>query len=304
MTMTPSRRVAGVVLTCILIVTAARGAGAQQPAAAQGNAAEQTATIRGVVLDRADGSPIADVSVRLQEAKQTVTTDDAGRFELTGVQPGRRTLYVSVVGFILVKRPVEIAPGATLELTIALSEGTGTYSENVTVVGRALPRAGEIGARAADARQRRDPEPAQPADERSDARHPGAAGRHDRRRLPQRVRRPRQPLQPHELHVRRRPDLVPAAHRAAGAGRRIDRHGERRHPRRHHAAERIVPAALRQPSRRAARFPHARGIARSVADRASASAAPTPRSSRRVRSAAPRPDRGWSRRARAISSCC
>ena len=135
MTMTLSRRVAGVVLVCILTGTAARGAGAQQPAAAQGNAAEQTATIRGVVLDRADGSPIADVSVRLQEAKQTVKTDDEGRFELTGVAPGRRTLYVSVVGFILVKRPVEIAPGATLELTIALSEGTGTYSENVTVSG-------------------------------------------------------------------------------------------------------------------------------------------------------------------------
>ena len=49
--------------------------------------------------------------------------------------PGRRTLYVSVVGFILVKRPVEIAPGGTLELTIALSEGTGTYSESVTVSG-------------------------------------------------------------------------------------------------------------------------------------------------------------------------
>ncbi len=134
MTMTPSRRVAGVVLVCILIVTA-RAARAQESTAAQGSAAEQTATIRGVVLDRTDGSPIADVSVRLQDAKLTVKTDDAGRFELTGVAPGRRTLYVSVVGFILVKRPVEIAPGSTLEVTIALSEGTGTYSEDVTVTG-------------------------------------------------------------------------------------------------------------------------------------------------------------------------
>ena len=111
MTMTPSRRIAGVVLVCILIVTAARGAGAQQPAAAQ-ETPQSKRRRSGVVLDRADGSPIADVSVRLQDAKQTVTTDDQGRFELTGVPPGRRTLYVSVVGFILVKRPVEIAPGA------------------------------------------------------------------------------------------------------------------------------------------------------------------------------------------------
>ena len=50
-----------------------------------------------------------------------VKTDDAGRFELTGVSPGRRTVYVSVVGFILVRRPVDVAPGATVELTIVLT---------------------------------------------------------------------------------------------------------------------------------------------------------------------------------------
>ena len=95
----------------------------------------QAATIRGVVLDRADGSPIADVSVRLQDAGVAVKTDDAGRFELTGVSPGRHIVYVSLVGFILVKRPVDVAPGAALDLTIVLSEGTGTYSETVNVAG-------------------------------------------------------------------------------------------------------------------------------------------------------------------------
>jgi Carboxypeptidase regulatory-like domain/TonB-dependent Receptor Plug Domain len=94
-----------------------------------------TATIRGVVLDRADGSPIADVSVRVQDAGDAVKTDNQGRFELTGVSPGRRVVNVSVVGFILVKRPVEIAAGAVLDLTIVLSEGTGTYSETVNVSG-------------------------------------------------------------------------------------------------------------------------------------------------------------------------
>ena len=92
-------------------------------------------TIRGVVLDRADGSPIDDVSVRLQDAGTTVKTDATGRFELTGVTPGRHELYVSLVGFILVRRNVVVTPGATVELTIVLSEGTGTYSETVDVVG-------------------------------------------------------------------------------------------------------------------------------------------------------------------------
>jgi hypothetical protein len=84
-----AHRVAGVVLACILIA-APRTAGAQQPPAGQAAPADQAAIIRGVVLDRADGSPIADVSVRLQDDKLTVKTDDAGRFELTGVPPGRR----------------------------------------------------------------------------------------------------------------------------------------------------------------------------------------------------------------------
>jgi hypothetical protein len=105
------------------------------PAVLGAQAPPGTATIRGVVLDRADGSPISDVSVQIQDARQEVKTDAEGRFELVNVEPGKRTIYVSVVGFILVKRPVVVAAGQTLDVTIALSEGTGTYSEEVTVVG-------------------------------------------------------------------------------------------------------------------------------------------------------------------------
>ena len=94
----------------------------------------QTATLRGVVLDRADGAPIADVSVQLQDSRQSATTDARGRFELRDVQPGSRTVYVSIVGFILVKRQIAITAGQTAELTITLTEGTGTYTEDVTVL--------------------------------------------------------------------------------------------------------------------------------------------------------------------------
>lgn len=93
------------------------------------------ATIRGVVLDRADGAAIADVRVRLQDDQNAVATDAGGRFELSNVPPGRHTLYVSIVGFILVKRTVEVAANQTTDLTILLSEGTGTYTEELTVSG-------------------------------------------------------------------------------------------------------------------------------------------------------------------------
>jgi outer membrane cobalamin receptor len=89
--------------------------------------------VRGVVLDRAGGSPIADVSVRLQDGTQAVTTDASGRFELRDVPAGTRTVLVSIVGFILVKRTLHVAAGETVDVTVVLSEGTGTYSENVMV---------------------------------------------------------------------------------------------------------------------------------------------------------------------------
>ena len=38
-----------------------------------------------------------------------------------------------MIGYILVRRDVTVVAGTTMDLTIALSEGTGTYTENVTV---------------------------------------------------------------------------------------------------------------------------------------------------------------------------
>ena len=122
-----SRRVTGGVLALVWLASA--------PALAQDAAPAATGTVRGVVVDRADGTAIGDVSVRVQDAGAPVKTDAEGRFELAGVPAGQRTLYVSVVGFILVKRPIDVRPGEPLDLTIALSEGTGTYSETVTVAG-------------------------------------------------------------------------------------------------------------------------------------------------------------------------
>ena len=110
------------------------------------------ATIRGVVLDRTGGDAIPDVSVRLDDEKDAVTTNAEGRFELSSVPPGRRTLYVSIVGFILVKRTVDVEANQTVDLTILLSEGTGTYTEDVTVRGerfreqeRAVPAQQTVG---------------------------------------------------------------------------------------------------------------------------------------------------------------
>lgn len=96
-------------------------------------------TIRGVVIDTRGGAPIGDVSVRLQETGQRVVTDATGQFSFDDVASGDHELYVSAVDFILVKRTVHVVADAAVDVTIVLSEGTGTYTESVDVTGSAGP---------------------------------------------------------------------------------------------------------------------------------------------------------------------
>jgi hypothetical protein len=94
-----------------------------------------TGSIRGTVLDTAKGTGVGRVSVRLQSTGRVVLTDDDGRFALDDVESGEQELYVSAVDFILVKRAVTVTAGSNAEITIVLSEGTGTFAETVNVRG-------------------------------------------------------------------------------------------------------------------------------------------------------------------------
>jgi hypothetical protein len=94
-------------------------------------------TITGTVVDAQGGAGLRRVSVRLQTDGRTVATDDEGRFEIRDVAPGRHELYVSAVDFMLVKRNVTVAAGETADITIPITEGTGTYTETVIVRGSA-----------------------------------------------------------------------------------------------------------------------------------------------------------------------
>jgi hypothetical protein len=98
---------------------------------------EAGGTIRGVVVDTRGGAPIGDVSVRLQTTGQRVVTDATGHFSFDDVASGDHELFVSAVDFILVKRTVHVVADAAVDVTIVLSEGTGTYTESVDVTGSA-----------------------------------------------------------------------------------------------------------------------------------------------------------------------
>jgi hypothetical protein len=107
-----------------------------------GSAAAQpvtrTGSLSGHVVDAKTGAPIAKVLVVIESTRLSAQTDEVGRFDLPHVPAGQRRLYVSVVGYILVQRDVQIGAGQSLDILIPLSEGTGTYTEVVTVTGDAF----------------------------------------------------------------------------------------------------------------------------------------------------------------------
>ena len=85
---------------------------------------------------RIDVRPAWDVGVG---AAARSTPRDRG-YVPAGVPPGEHELYISVVNFLLVTKKVSVPAGAGADVTIALTQGTGTYSESVSVVGAAAGR--------------------------------------------------------------------------------------------------------------------------------------------------------------------
>ena len=118
--MTASRVAFGAVLATLLAAHAA--AQAREPG-----------IVTGHVVDARTGAGLAKVLVLVEDGGPSTQTDSAGVFRIPAVPAGMRRLYVSVVGYILVRRDVLVPPAGTVDVTIPLSEGTGTYTETVTV---------------------------------------------------------------------------------------------------------------------------------------------------------------------------
>src|SRR4051812_34949667 len=114
-----------------LAVLSSGGALAQAPANAQEAAAN--GVVSGRVVDAQTGAGLQKVLVQVEDGGPSTVTDEGGSFRLAGVRPGVRRLYVSVVGYSLVRREVTVAADAAVDVAIPLSEGTGTYTETVNV---------------------------------------------------------------------------------------------------------------------------------------------------------------------------
>ncbi len=132
--MTVARLQRHVVWAVLLISACAGDLRAQTPPPA--------GAIHGHVVDADTGDAVADVLVIAEDADRRATTDSDGRFVLSDVPAGPRTLVVSRVGYALARRDVVVGSGQTLDVTLPLASGAGAYTEQVTVRGAdALPRA-------------------------------------------------------------------------------------------------------------------------------------------------------------------
>lgn len=104
--------------------------------ASASTAGAQTATVSGRVIDARSKAPLKDVVVQAEHQSLFAETDSTGAFTLS-LPPGKYTISASVIGYAIVRQVVDVAIGSTQTLVIELSEGVGSYAEQVTVAGEA-----------------------------------------------------------------------------------------------------------------------------------------------------------------------
>ena len=78
-----------------------------------------TATIAGEVRSLT-GEPVPDAEVRVRDARNTTTTDSAGRYALSGLPSGTQLLVVRKLGYPLAEAPVELRPGKSVTRDVLL----------------------------------------------------------------------------------------------------------------------------------------------------------------------------------------
>ena len=101
-------------------------------------------TLQGQVVDAVTRAPLTGARIWLVDLGLTTFSDKDGRFIFAGLPAGSFTITVSEIGYIFVKRKVDLPDKSTLGIVIPLAEGQGTYTEDVTVVAEA-ERAAEPG---------------------------------------------------------------------------------------------------------------------------------------------------------------
>jgi hypothetical protein len=97
------------------------------------SAQDGQATLHGRVVDAVTGEPVAKVKIIVNGTQQNTTTDEKGGFTLGGLQPGEVELYITAVGYGIVKKSFILKEGENTEKDIALNQEAATLTEQITV---------------------------------------------------------------------------------------------------------------------------------------------------------------------------
>lgn len=97
--------------------------------------AQQTAMLRGTVVDRVTGAGVAGAQIVVLGSKRTVTADAAGKYKIPDLPIGTSHLMVGAIGFIPQQVSVEMVAGAITDKSIQLD----SISKGRTTEAQALP---------------------------------------------------------------------------------------------------------------------------------------------------------------------
>src|SRR5262249_36253883 len=93
----------------------------------------QTVAIRGKVLDSRTLEPIEKALISIRDRKIETRTGANGEFELRDVSPGEVELYVTTVGYALVRKKLEVAPLIPVEIEILLGPEVLRRTDEISV---------------------------------------------------------------------------------------------------------------------------------------------------------------------------
>jgi outer membrane receptor protein involved in Fe transport len=97
---------------------------------------QQTGGLTGVVTDAASNEPLPGVNVILKGTYHGAATDINGVFKITGINPGKYNIDVSLIGYKTFQYTgVEIEPNKIKQLDVKLEETVLTLDQDVVVIG-------------------------------------------------------------------------------------------------------------------------------------------------------------------------
>ena len=90
-------------------------------------------TLRGTVKDFRTLEPIAKALVSIRAQNLEAITDNTGRFELSKVQPGEVELYITTVGYGLLKTKMQVPVGDGPEVELQIGQEALKRNDQITV---------------------------------------------------------------------------------------------------------------------------------------------------------------------------